>query len=513
MYRDRVIEVSLGGAHAQRHGKTLQHLVGAIADYMDADDFLFLSQRDQLHGDARLACREDVIHRHEAGLKNLHGIAMARARLLFAQAYGADGRMAEHHRGNILVIELAIALAAEQPVGQAPTGRNGHGRKSGVWRDIADRIQILHTGALKCIDHDVTAGVELDLQCLQSQAERGRNASDGPDQAVKRAECASVRELQLEPAGRRAFERARGGMGRDLADNFPEARAVFEEADAALGFPLSKLCFEGPEEELKLTENTQPAILTVSTAAFRALDSRGITPDFVAGHSLGEYSALVAAGSLDFATAVKLVRERGRYMQEAVPAGEGAMAAILGLSPADVTDICKKAANHEVVSPGNLNSPEQTVISGHAGAVKRGVEIASQSGAKRAVMLPVSAPFHSALMEPAQKRLEPDLRAAAFGPLRFPLITNADAEAIGSGEEAREALIRQVTLPVRWHDSVRDMIERGVNIFVEVGPGKVLSGILRQIDRSVRCFNVEDSASLRSTIDRIAQARTEPSDN
>jgi [acyl-carrier-protein] S-malonyltransferase len=303
------------------------------------------------------------------------------------------------------------------------------------------------------------------------------------------------------------------GMGRDLAENFPESRAVFNEADAALGFPLSKLCFEGPEEALKLTENTQPAILTVSTAAYRALESRGIAPDFVAGHSLGEYSALVAAGSLDFCTAVKLVRERGRYMQEAVPAGEGAMAAILGLSPADVADICKKAADNEIVSPGNLNSPEQTVISGHAGAVKRGVEIASQSGAKRAVMLPVSAPFHSALMEPAQKRLEPDLRAAAFGPLRFPLITNADAEAISSGEEAREALIRQVTLPVRWLDSVREMIERGVTIFVEVGPGKVLSGILRQIDRSVRCFNVEDSASLRSTIDRIAQARTESPEN
>ncbi len=303
------------------------------------------------------------------------------------------------------------------------------------------------------------------------------------------------------------------GMGRDLAENFPESRAVFDEADAALGFPISKLCFEGPDEELKLTQNTQPAILTVSTAAFRALDSRGIAPDFVAGHSLGEYSALVAAGSLDFATAVKLVRERGAYMQEAVPAGEGAMAAILGLSPADVTDICKKAANQEVVSPGNLNSPEQTVISGHAGAVKRGVEIASQCGAKRAVMLPVSAPFHSALMEPAQKRLEPDLRAAAFGPLRFPLITNADAEAITSGEEAREALIRQVTLPVRWHESIREMIERGVTIFVEVGPGKVLCGILRQIDRSVRCFNVEDAASLHSTIERIAQARAESPEN
>jgi [acyl-carrier-protein] S-malonyltransferase len=238
-----------------------------------------------------------------------------------------------------------------------------------------------------------------------------------------------------------------------------------------------------------------------------------VTPDFVAGHSLGEYSGLVAAGSLDFAAAVKLVRERGRYMQEAVPAGEGAMAAILGLAPAEVADVCKKAADQEVLTPANLNSPEQTVISGHAAAVKRGVEIASQKGAKRAVILPVSAPFHSPLMEPAQRRLEHDLRAVAFCALRFPLITNADAEAISSGEEAREALIRQVTLPVRWLDSVRDMIERGVSMFVEVGPGKVLSGILRQIDRSVRCFSVEDSASLRSTIERLAQSRTESPEN
>ena len=296
-------------------------------------------------------------------------------------------------------------------------------------------------------------------------------------------------------------------MGRDLAENFPESRALFEQADAALGFAISKLCFDGPEESLKLTENTQPAILTVSSAAYRALEKRGITPDFVAGHSLGEYSALVAASSIEFSDAVKLVRNRGMYMQEAVPGGEGAMAAILGLSPAEVSDVCKKAADHEVVTPANLNSPEQTVISGSAGAVKRGVEIASQKGAKRAVMLPVSAPFHSPLMAPAQQRLERDLRATALGPLRFPLITNADAEAITSGEEAREALIRQVTLPVRWLDSVREMIERRVTIFVEVGPGKVLSGILRQIDRSVRCFNVEDSASLHSTIERIAQAR------
>ena len=299
------------------------------------------------------------------------------------------------------------------------------------------------------------------------------------------------------------------GMGRDLAESFPESRAVFEEADRALGFPIAKLCFEGSEEDLKQTENTQPAILTVSVAAYRALETRGIVPDFVAGHSLGEYSALVAAGSLDSSTAVKLVRQRGRYMQEAMPAGEGAMAAILGLSAADVGEVCKKAAAGEIVSPANLNSPEQTVVAGNAAAVKRAVEIASQSGAKRAVVLAVSAPFHCSLLAPAQQRLEVDLRAAAFGPLRFPLITNVDAEEVVSGEEAREALIRQVTLPVRWHESVREMIDRGANIFVEVGPGKVLSGLLRQIDRSVRCLNVEDSASLRSTIDKIAQARVE----
>jgi [acyl-carrier-protein] S-malonyltransferase len=299
------------------------------------------------------------------------------------------------------------------------------------------------------------------------------------------------------------------GMGRDLAEKFPESKAVFDEADAALGFSLSRLCFEGSEGALKQTENTQPAILTVSTAAYRALEKHGITPDFVAGHSLGEYSALVAAGALDFSTAVKLVRGRGRYMQEAVPAGEGAMAAILGLSPADVAEVCKKAAENEVVSPANMNSPEQTVISGSAAAVKRAVEIASQSGAKRAVILPVSAPFHCAMMLAAQQRLETDLRAANFSNLKFPLITNVDAEAITTGEEARDALIRQVTSPVRWLESIRDMIDNGVTVFVEVGPGKVLTGLLRQIDRSVRVFNVEDSATLQSTLEKLPQARAE----
>jgi [acyl-carrier-protein] S-malonyltransferase len=299
------------------------------------------------------------------------------------------------------------------------------------------------------------------------------------------------------------------GMGRDLAEHYPESRAVFDEADAALGFSISKLCFEGSEEALKQTENTQPAILTVSFAAYRALEKRGIVPDFAAGHSLGEYSAVVSAGGLNFSEAVKIVRGRGRYMQEAVPSGEGAMAAILGLPPAEVAEICKKAADRDVVSPANLNSPEQTVISGGAAAVKRAVEIASQSGAKRAVMLPVSAPFHCEMMAPAQKRLEPDLRAAKFSALKFPVITNVDSEAITTGDEARDALIRQVTQPVRWLDSIHEMLEAGVMLFVEVGPGKVLTGLLRQIDRSIRACNVEDAASLEAALEKIAQTRAQ----
>ena len=299
------------------------------------------------------------------------------------------------------------------------------------------------------------------------------------------------------------------GMGRDLAEEYPVARKVFDLADAALGFSLSNLCFSGSEEALKQTENTQPAILAVSVAAYRVLEEKGATPDFVAGHSLGEYSALVAAGSLDFGEAIELVHKRGKYMQEAVPAGQGAMAAILGLAPAEVAEICKKAADGEILSAANLNSPEQTVISGTAAAVKRAVEIASQLGAKRAVVLPVSAPFHCAMMKPAEVRLEKDLRATQFGPLRTPLVTNVDAEAVASGEEARESLIRQVCQPVRWEEGIREIIAQDVRVFVEVGPGRVLSGLLRQIDRSVRCFNVEDSASLQTTLEKIAHARAE----
>src|SRR3979411_1371061 len=226
------------------------------------------------------------------------------------------------------------------------------------------------------------------------------------------------------------------GMGKELAEKYPAARAVFDEADKALGFSISKICFAGSEEELKLTANTQPAILTCSVAVHRVLAERGLTPDFVAGHSLGEYSALVAAGSLKFADAVQLVRKRGTYMQDAVPAGVGAMAAIMGLSPAVVADACKRAAEGEICSAANLNSPDQTVISGHAGAVTRAVQLASQAGAKRAVILAVSAPFHSALMAPAQQKLENDLRNAQFSHLQVPLVSNVDADTMETGDEA-----------------------------------------------------------------------------
>jgi [acyl-carrier-protein] S-malonyltransferase len=298
------------------------------------------------------------------------------------------------------------------------------------------------------------------------------------------------------------------GMGKELAEKFPVARAVFDEADRVLGFSISRVCFEGSEDELRRTANTQPAILTVSIATCRVLEERGVKPAFVAGHSLGEYSALVAAGALAFADAVRLVRLRGSYMQEAVPLGDGAMAAILGLAPAQVAEICRKSADGQVVSPANLNSPEQTVISGNAAAVKRAVELASASGAKRAVVLPVSAPFHCELMMPAQQKLEGDLRGAAFSALRVPLVTNVDAEVITSGDEAREALVRQVSLPVRWEESVHALIEQGVTTFVEVGPGRVLSGLLRQIERSVHCFNVEDEKSLLSALEKLSQGDT-----
>jgi [acyl-carrier-protein] S-malonyltransferase len=299
------------------------------------------------------------------------------------------------------------------------------------------------------------------------------------------------------------------GMGKELAEKYPAARAVFDEADSALGFSVSQLCFAGSEDDLKQTANTQPAILTCSVAAFRVAAERGLTPDFVAGHSLGEYSALVAAGSLKFADAVRLVRKRGTYMQDAVPEGVGAMAAILGISPAVVADACKRAAENEVCAPANLNSPEQTVISGHAAAVKRAVEIASQLGAKRAVILPVSAPFHSALMMPAQEKLEKDLAKTQFADLKWPLVTNVDADPETLGSEARDALVRQVSSPVRWEESIRALIDAGVNTFVEVGPGRVLTGLLRQIERSVAALNIEDEKSLNNTLEKIAGAKSD----
>ncbi len=301
-------------------------------------------------------------------------------------------------------------------------------------------------------------------------------------------------------------------MGKELAANYPVARRTFEEADEALGYKLSELCFAGPEEKLKLTEITQPAILTASVAAWRVLQEKGLRPEYVAGHSLGEYSAHVAAGTLTFADAVRTVRNRGRYMQEAVPVGVGAMAAILGMTLDQVGEIAAEAAGEiandaaqgEVCQAANVNSPEQIVISGHAGAVDRAIKLATERGAKKAVSLPVSAPFHCALMQPAQDRLARDLGALSFQNPLCPVVSNVDAVVITSAEAARDALIRQVTGAVRWEPSVRLLIEKGVGLFIEVGPGKVLWGLMRQIDRSKTCATVGDEASLQKTLAQIA---------
>jgi [acyl-carrier-protein] S-malonyltransferase len=286
-------------------------------------------------------------------------------------------------------------------------------------------------------------------------------------------------------------------MGRALFDAFAAARNVFEEADQALGLSISRLCFEGPEDQLRLTENTQPALLTVSAAAFAVLKAQGMAPpEFVAGHSLGEYSALVAAGSLQFADAVRLVRQRGRYMQEAVPQGVGAMAALLKLPEGKLQPILEEAAQGEVVSAANLNSPDQVVIAGHAGAVNRAIPLAKAAGARRAVLLPVSAPFHCALMEPAQKRLRADLNGAEFRDLAFPLVNNWQAREIRAGTEAREGLYQQVPNPVRWSDSIRYLAAEGVTRFVEVGAGNVLTGLLRSIDPSLTGVKFGEPADL-----------------
>ncbi|HEV8204541.1 MAG TPA: ACP S-malonyltransferase [Pyrinomonadaceae bacterium] len=289
------------------------------------------------------------------------------------------------------------------------------------------------------------------------------------------------------------------GMGKDLAEKFPVGRQVFEEADDALGFAISRLCFEGPAEDLQLTENTQPAILTVSIAAFRAMMDAGISPPaFVAGHSLGEYSALVAADALSLSDAVRTVRARGRYMQESVPVGTGAMAAVLGGELEAIQRICEEASEGQVCSVANLNAPNQAVIAGNAEAVDRAIERLS-GVAKRVIKLKVSAPFHCALMKPAQDRLAADLERLNFREPAMPVVTNVDARATTAPDELRDALVRQVSAPVRWVDSMQLLIEQSIGTFVETGPGKVLSGLMRQINRDAKMLNVEDAASLEAT--------------
>ena len=294
------------------------------------------------------------------------------------------------------------------------------------------------------------------------------------------------------------------GMGKELAGHFEVARRVFEDADAALGFSLSGLCFEGPEDDLKRTENLQPALLAVSIAAYRVLEEKGYQPDLVAGHSLGEYSALVAAGCLGFADGVRLVRKRGQYMQDAVPQGAGAMAALLKLPDGKLDGILKEAAQGEMVTAANFNSPEQIVIAGHAGAVARASELAKAAGAKRAVPLPVSAPFHCPLMRPAQEKLAADLHATEMKDLHFPLINNWQAREITGGAEARQGLFEQIPNPVRWTDSVREMSRRGIRRFVEVGPGTVLSGLCRSIDPNLKGARFGEPSDLEKVQNALA---------
>ncbi len=297
------------------------------------------------------------------------------------------------------------------------------------------------------------------------------------------------------------------GMGKELAEKYPIARQTFDEANDALGYKLSQLCFEGPEEKLRMTEITQPAILTASVAAWRVLNEKGLTPRFVAGHSLGEYSAHVAAGTITFADSVRTVRNRGKYMQEAVPVGVGAMAAILGMDLEKVTAVCSDASLGEVCEPANINSPEQIVISGHASAVERAAKLADERGAKRAKLLPVSAPFHCSLMKPAQDRLTNDLGSIKFQTPGIPVVCNVDAAPLEDAERSRDALLRQVTGSVKWDQSMRVLVSKGIQTFVEIGPGKVLCGLMRQIDRSKTCLNVGDEASLLKMLDHIRQVQ------
>ncbi len=296
------------------------------------------------------------------------------------------------------------------------------------------------------------------------------------------------------------------GMGKDLYEKYPLARQTFEEADDALGYKLSQLCFEGPEDQLRLTEITQPAILTASVAALRVLETRMPRPSFVAGHSLGEYSAHVASGTFSFADAVRTVRSRGKYMQEAVPVGVGAMAAILGMDLEKVTAVCHDAAQGEVCSAANINSPEQIVISGNTAAVERAAKLADERGAKRAKLLPVSAPFHCSLMKPAQDRLEADLTKLKMQKPVYPVACNVEAELVTDDVRARDTLVRQVTGSVRWEQCMRLLIAQGAQTFIEVGPGKVLCGLMRQIDRSKTTMNVGDDASLMSTVERVSKS-------
>jgi [acyl-carrier-protein] S-malonyltransferase len=296
------------------------------------------------------------------------------------------------------------------------------------------------------------------------------------------------------------------GMGQSLASRFDICRETFAEADAALGESLSGLCFEGPADRLQLTENTQPAILAVSVAACRLIESRGLRPSFAAGHSLGEYAAHVAAGTLSFADALRTVRRRGQYMQEAVPVGEGAMAAILGLDETAVTDACRRAVEQlsgRVVSPANLNAPGQVVIAGHADAVARAGELVRAAGAKRVIPLAVSAPFHCALMKPAEERLAVDLRVLAVRDPRIPVVANVDAEPKRSAAESVDALIRQVSSPVRWQDVVTRLVREGTARFVELGPGNVLAGLIRKIDRSVPVVSVGDAEGLDAALAQL----------
>jgi [acyl-carrier-protein] S-malonyltransferase len=297
------------------------------------------------------------------------------------------------------------------------------------------------------------------------------------------------------------------GMGRELFDKYPAARFAFDEADEALGYKLSQLCFEGPQEQLNLTEITQPAILTVSIAALRVLETRIPKPGFVAGHSLGEYTAHVASGTIAFGDAVRTVRSRGQYMQEAVPVGVGSMAAILGMDLAAVTAVCQDAAQGEVCEPANINSPEQIVISGNTAAVERAAKLADERGAKRAKILPVSAPFHCSLMKPAQDRLEADLNKLRMHKPTYPVACNVEAELITDELRARDTLVRQVTGSVKWDQCMRLLMSKGVETFIEVGPGRVLCGLMRQIDRSKTCLNVSDDATLTKTLESLSQPR------